>query len=61
VTDGMIVDPTNPEKAIAVATGNMATPVYLADETELTGWKLVGFGDPATMFDAEHPPTEEES
>lgn len=55
----MIIDPTNPEKAIVAASGNLATPVYLVDETELTGRKLIGFGDPDTMFDAEHPPTEE--
>jgi hypothetical protein len=55
----MIVDPTDPEKAIAPS-GELATPLYLADEHSLTGWTLVGFGDPETMFDADHPPTEEE-
>ena len=55
----MIIDPTDSNTAIVATSGKLATPVYLPDDTELTGWKLVTFGDPDTMFDAEHPPTEE--
>jgi len=55
----MIIDPTDPERAIVAASGGLATQVFLVDPDGTE--RFVAHGDPDTMFDVDHPPTEESS